>query len=115
MSNIRSAMQILPEIRDGRAVEELLSEHIHDAIAAVREHGKPAKVMLEITIAPLRKGAENLVEAPFVFVAETTSKLPKPDPEATAFFIDAEGNATRRLGLIEKSLGTTLILFGTPD
>lgn len=108
MSNIRSAMVILPEIRDGRAVEEL-SDQIHAAIAAVREHGKPATVKLEITIAPLRKGAENLVEAPFVFVAETTSKLPKPDAEATAFFIDADGNATRqpasRQGGLELKVG----------
>lgn len=100
----RSAMQILPEIRDGRAVDEL-SEHIHKAIAAVKEFGKPGKVTLEITIAPLRKGAENLTEAPMVFVGEVYSKLPEADPEATVFFMDAAGNATRIPQSRQKDLG----------
>jgi hypothetical protein len=104
MSNIRSATSILTEIRDGRAVLEL-SQQIHDAIAAVLEHGKPAKVNLELTIAPLRKGAENLTEAPLVFAAEVSSKLPKQDPEVTLFFVDSEQNPSRQPGERQNSLG----------
>lgn len=110
MSNIRSATSILTEIRDGRAVLEL-STHIHEAIAAVLEHGKPAKVNLEVTIAPLRKGAENLTEAPLVFTAEITSKLPKQDLEATLFFVDAEQNPSRQPG--ERQIGLGLQVAGT--
>lgn len=104
MSNIRSATSILTEIREGRAVVEL-GDEIHNAIAAVREHGKPAKVTLELTIAPLRNGAEKLVEAPLAFTAEISSKLPTPDPEKTLFFVDGEGNATRNPSERQQDLG----------
>lgn len=101
---IRSATAILAEIRKGQAVVEL-SQHIHDAIAAVREHGKPAKITLELAIAPMRKGAEKLVEAPLIFTAEVVSKLPKADTEATIFFTDQEGNATRVPETTQQDLG----------
>lgn len=103
----RSVMAILPEIRDGRAVEEI-SQQIHEAIAAVKLHGKPATVRLEITIAPLRKNAEKLVEAPLVFTAESSAKLPRADAEATAFFVDEEGNPTRTPGQRQGGLGLSV-------
>lgn len=107
MSKMRSAMSILPELREGRAMVEL-SEHIHLAIAAVREHGKAAKVTLEITIAPLRGDAEKLVEAPLTFTAEAYSKLPEPDPEKTLMFVDNDGNPTRNPAERQKDLGLTV-------
>lgn len=91
---IRSALQILSEVRDGFLVSEL-STAIHEAVAAVKEHGKPAKIMVELTIAPMRKGAEKLMEAPMIIVGEVSSKLPQADPEATLFFEDTDGNLTR--------------------
>lgn len=105
--NIRSAMQILPEIRDGHAIVEL-SQHIHNAIAAVKEHGKPAKVYLELTIAPGGKGYENLIEAPLLFTGEAYSKLPEPDPIKTLMFVDADGNPTRNPAERQKDLGLTV-------
>lgn len=103
----RSATSILAEIREGRAVVEL-GDEIHRAIAAVREHGKPAKVTLELTIAPLRNGNEKLVEAPLVFTAEISAKLPLPEPEKTLFFVDGDGNATRNPGERQQNLGLTV-------
>lgn len=110
--NTRPATAILAEIREGRLVIEL-SEAIKEAIAAVNEYGKPAAVTLELSIAPLRKGAENLIEAPLVFTGEVTSKLPKPAPEATLFFVGADGNATRQPGERQPGLGLTVAAAST--
>jgi hypothetical protein len=93
----RNALEILDEVRKGGATREL-SAVIHEAIQAVKMHGKAAKVTIELTIAPMSKGAENLVEAPIVISDEITSKLPKPEPEKTLFYVDTEGNATRKPG-----------------
>lgn len=92
MSEIRSALSILPEIRKGFAVGEL-SQAIHNATAAVKEHGKPAVIRLEITIQPFKgKQSMSLIQPPVVITAETTSKLPKADAEATLFFLDDNDN-----------------------
>jgi Ni2+-binding GTPase involved in maturation of urease and hydrogenase len=91
---VKSAQATLNELRDWRALEEL-AQHIHDAVAAVRSYGKDAKVILEIVIAPMKGGQEKLVEPPLLFTAEVISKLPKPQPEATLFFTDEDGNPTR--------------------
>lgn len=91
---IRSSLQILGEIRDGGLIAEL-SDQIHEATAAVREFGKKATVTVELTIAPLRAGAEKLTEAPLIITAEAYSKLPEADPVATIFFVDGSGNVTR--------------------
>jgi hypothetical protein len=92
MSNIRSAMTILPEIRGGQLITEM-SAAIHDAVASVKEHNKAATVMVKISIEPSSK--EKLVE-PFLIVrGSVESKLPKEEPEATVFFVDGDGNPTR--------------------
>lgn len=106
-NNTRSALQILAELRDGNVIIEA-SEAIKTSIAAVVEHGKPATVTIELTIAPLRKGAENLTEAPLVFTGEVKTKLPKADPEATLFFVGDDGNATRNPGERQPALGLTV-------
>jgi hypothetical protein len=107
MSTSRSATAILAEIREGRLVLEL-SEEIKKAIAAVNEHGKAAIVTLDLTIEPLRKGSENLVEAPLVFTGEVSSKLPKPKPESTLFFVGADGNVSRQPGERQPALGLSV-------
>jgi len=93
---IRSAQAILNEIEDGNALEQL-AQAFHDAIAAVREHGKPATVNLRITVGTLGEGQHKLVEPPIIMQAEVTTKLPKATPPATIFFVDHDGNATRNL------------------
>lgn len=106
MSNTRSATQILAEIREGRLIVET-SEAIKTACAAVSEHGKPAKVMIEVTIKPFKEG-QHLVEQPLVFTGEVRTKLPEPDPEATLFFIGSDGNASRQPGERQPGLGLTV-------
>jgi hypothetical protein len=107
MKNMRSAMTLLPELRDGRAMIEL-SEHIHAAIAAARQYGKGAKVILEIGIAPLKGANANVIEPPMTFTAEVFSKLPQPEPEATLMFVDGEGNPTRNATERQPGLGLTV-------
>lgn len=92
---IRPAQAILNEIRQGAALEEL-SQHLHDATAAVSAHNKPATVTLTITISPFKgSSAAKLVQTALVVLGEVTSKLPKADPEATVFFESTEGNLVR--------------------
>lgn len=100
--NIRSAMTLLPEFRGGQAITEL-STAIHDAVAAVKEHHKAATVTLTIIIAPGSK--ERLVEPVLVMSAEVDSKLPKPAPQATVFFVDSEGNPTRQAEPRQRDIG----------
>ncbi len=91
---VRPAQAILNEISDGKALEELALA-FHDAIAAVREFGKPASVTLAIKIDTLGADQHKLVEPPVIFTHEVATKLPKAPPPATVFFVDADGNATR--------------------
>lgn len=91
---IRSAIAILNEVEEGAALERMAAA-FHDAIAAVREYGKKATVNLAITIDTLGENQHKLVEPPVVMTAEVTTKLPKPPPPATVFFVDAEGNPSR--------------------
>ena len=107
MSNVRSATAIIADLREGQVVVEL-SEKIKTAIAAVKELGKPAVVRLDITIAPLRSGTENLIEAPLVFVGDVTLKLPKATPDATVFFVDQDGNPTRNPSERQQALGLSI-------
>ena len=102
MNEIRSALNILPEIRKGIAVAEL-SQAIHDATEAVRLQGKAAVIRFEVTIQPY-KGMHKLIEPPIVISAETTTKLPKPEQEATLFFLDEDGNPTQNMQQREREL-----------
>lgn len=106
MHNTRSALQILTEIRDGNLIVET-SEAIKTACAAVAEHNKPAKVVIEVTIKPFKEG-QHLVEQPLVFLGEVHTKLPEADPVATLFFVGEDGNATRNPGERQPTLGLTV-------
>lgn len=103
--NIRPAQAILNELQDGQALNQL-AYAFHDAIAAVREHGKPATVTLQITVGTL-EGQHNLIEPPIIMTADIVSKLPKAKPPATIFFVDQDGNATRNQTR-QQDLGLTI-------
>jgi hypothetical protein len=91
MSGIRSFTAVLAELRDGQVIVEA-SKALHDALAAVQEHNRPAKVTLTLEVRQLgTKGVSDAVEV----VAEIASKLPKADPASTLFFITEDGNASR--------------------
>ena len=91
---IRPAQAILNEIREGEAMGEL-AQAFHDCIANVREHGKPATVTVTITVGTLGESQHKLVEPPIVIRAAVKTKLYEPEPPATVFFVDQDGNATR--------------------
>jgi hypothetical protein len=91
---IRSAQAILTEIREGAVLEEL-AQAFHDAIANVREHGKPATIAVTIKVGTLGQSQHKLVEPPVIITAKVKAKLYEPEPPATVFFVDEHGNATR--------------------
>lgn len=90
--NIRSATNILTELRDGQVITEL-SGAIHDALSAVKEHNKGAKVILTIEIKPFNEA--KLVEPAITMTAEVSKTLPKEVPPSTIFFINDDGNPSR--------------------
>lgn len=90
--NIRSATSILVELRDGQVITEM-SGAIHDALAAVKEHGKEAEVVLRIKVKPFTN--QNLAEPAITMTAEVEKKLPKEVPPATLFFLGEDGNPQR--------------------
>lgn len=92
--SIRPAVAILNELRDGEALVEL-GQHLHDAIASVREHGKPATITVTITVGTLGENQHKLVTPPVIMSAKVKSKLYEPEPASTIFFVDQDGNATR--------------------
>lgn len=104
--NIRSAMTILPELRAGQVITEL-SAAIHNAVAAVKQHNKAATVSLKITIAPSEKN-DRLVEPVLIVTGEVESKLPKEVPQATVFFVDADGNPSREAEKRQPDLGFSI-------
>lgn len=90
---IRSAQSILIEIRRGALMEEL-SAALHEAACAVKDYGKAATVSVQITIKPQTK---NMADPIVAVEAEVSTKLPKPDVEATIFGLDEDTNLTRNL------------------
>lgn len=90
---IRPAQATLNDLNNGHTMIQL-AEHIHEAIAAVKQFGKPAVISLDITVATM-KDQNNLVNPPVVISGEVSSKLPKAPPPLTLFFVDDDGNPTR--------------------
>ncbi len=111
---IRPAQATLNELNKGQVMTEL-AQQIHDAIAAVKLHGKPATVTLSIGIELMKvKDDTKLVDHPLLFYGEVTSKLPKSAPPATVFYEDSEGNPTRTLQR-EPELGLQLATSNTEN
>lgn len=83
-----------------------LAQAIHDAVAAVKEFGKPGVITLAITVDTM-KGKHNLIQPPLLISGEVTTKLPKAPPPVTVFFEDEDGNPTRTQTR-EPELGLTI-------
>ena len=90
---IRPAQATLNDLNSGQTMVAL-AEAIHEAISAVKQHGKPAIVSLDITVATM-KDQHTFVNPPVVISGEVSSKLPKAPPPLTLFFVDEDGNPTR--------------------
>jgi hypothetical protein len=100
--NIRSAINIIAELRGGQVVTEM-SAAIHDAVAAVREHNKKATVTLTLVIAPASN--QQLREPAITIVPEVDAKLPEAPGDATLFFVDSDGNPSRNIEKKQPDLG----------
>lgn len=102
MSQIKPAQATLSALRDGQVMNEL-AQAFHDAATAVKNFGKPAKVTLEITVAPIKGTSQHLAEQPIVMVAEVLTKLPKEESPSTIFFVDVDGNPSRQMETRQQS------------
>ena len=78
--------EVLPLFRNGATNVEL-TEVLREAVLAVRDTGKPAKITLALTVTP------NGVERVFVD-ADVSSKLPKLAREKTLFYVTEDGDLT---------------------
>jgi hypothetical protein len=90
---VKPAQATLNALGDGHVMAEL-AQAIHEAIGAVNAQNKAATVILTVTIAPMKKQGR-LVDAPLLMSGEVSTKLPKPDPAQTLFYLDDDGNPTR--------------------
>lgn len=111
MATTRSALNILQEVRKGELVHET-SEKIKTAVAAVREHGKPAKVVIELEIKPYKSGSEKLTDPPLVFIGTVSSKLPEADVPASLMFVGEDGNVTLNPPARQPDLGLRVAAAG---
>ena len=108
---IKPAQATLNELNGGKLMIQL-AEEIHAAVAAVKLHGKPATVSLDITISVI-KDQNNLVNPAMMFAGEVTSKLPKAPPPLTLFFLDEDGNPTRNQAPRDPELGLSIAKTNT--
>ena len=89
---ITPAQVTLNALRDGAVMTEL-AQAIHDGMEAVDGFRKPAEINLRITIRPI--GTQGVSDA-FELIGDITTKLPKQQSPSTLFFIDADGNPSRK-------------------
>lgn len=90
---IRPALETLRELP---GVLDQVAIGIHNAMAAVREHQKPAKIVLTITIDPWKDKSTKLIDEPVLIAGEVETKLPKHEPPKALFYSDDDGNPTRQ-------------------
>lgn len=74
----------------GRVITDV-SEAMRNVTAAVREHSKPGKVVLTMTIYPATKGNESALG----FECDVVEKLPRGETFAGLFFADDNNNLVR--------------------
>jgi hypothetical protein len=78
----------LTEMRDGRVVERLTDEW-GDLIAAIRNTGKSGSMTVTFSVKP---SGENGMEVD----VKVSTKAPKPQIGAAFFFIDSNGDLSRK-------------------
>uniref|UniRef100_A0AAU8B0N4 Uncharacterized protein n=1 Tax=Dulem virus 32 TaxID=3145750 RepID=A0AAU8B0N4_9CAUD len=86
--DVRPFREILAELGEG-STEQELSEAMWDLLQRVQDTGKQGTVTLAITVAPNGAGRIEVKD-------EVKLKLPEYARPATAFYLDKQGNATRR-------------------
>lgn len=84
--NTRPFFDTARDIRSGQFLEEC-ADKMQEVVAAVAEHGKPAKLVIEITIAPAsRTGSAMKVSD------KITAKLPSLQTGETILFVTPDNN-----------------------
>jgi hypothetical protein len=90
-THIKPAIETLQHL-DGTKLLDKLGIAINDATNAVTVLGKKATITVTIQVGLLTQ--KGLSEPAISITGEVDTKLPKPDPEATIFFVDEESNPT---------------------
>lgn len=86
MNNPRPFFDTARDIRRGQFLEEC-ADKLQEVIASVAEHSKPAKLVIEITVAPAsRKGTAMKV------TDKITAKLPALVTGETILFVTVDNN-----------------------
>lgn len=88
-NNKQEFATILLQCEKGR-VHDKASEIMREAVAAVKELGKPAKVSIEFTITPVKNNSR-VVQ----IEAKPSAKIPEPPRAPSIFFADDEGGLHR--------------------
>ena len=74
------------------ALHDQLSDALNELVSAVVEHEKVGTLTLKVKCSPGGKGYSPTV----VLTDDLTLKVPEGAPEAALFFVDDDGNLTRR-------------------
>jgi hypothetical protein len=85
-----SFLRTLQTHQGGKTITDV-SAAIRNVTAAVREHCKPGKVVLTLTIYPATKSNEQALG----FEADIVEKLPRGEAYAGLFFADDQNNLVR--------------------
>lgn len=83
-------LRTLQTHQKGKVITDV-SEAMRSVTAAVREHGKPGKVVLTMTIYPATKGHETALG----FECDVVERTPRGEPFAGLFFADDHNNLVR--------------------
>jgi hypothetical protein len=89
--SIRPAIEVLREL-DGKNFLDKLALSLHTAAGDVIALGKPAKIIITLTIDQF--SSKGMIEPVLTVEADINEKFPKPDPNLALFYADADGNMT---------------------
>lgn len=87
---VRPFAAVLQELARGQVHDEL-SRKLHDLVDAVTEHGVKGTLTLSMTVAPIAKGDVSVLT-----VSGTVASKPPTASQTSAFFVDRQGNLSRR-------------------
>lgn len=86
--NARPFFDTAREIRRGQFLDDC-ADALQECVAAVQEHGKPAKLVIEITVKPASRG-----QGAVVLADKVSAKLASLSAGETILFVTVENNLT---------------------
>lgn len=93
MSELRPALEVLRELDNGNLLDKIALA-LHDASQTTTALGKGSSVTVTFSLGLLTQ--KNLSEPVISMSAVVDSKLPKPDPHQSLFFIDEDGAFSKK-------------------